>query len=163
MMRHGCAQAILTFLVILISCPMESDCEEDSYNSILQDSPYYLSSDLTHFKRYRDIHDDSFVGLMGRRSAGVNELPSQRRDMDDVFVGLLGRRSSGSAIPQPWREEVYPQPRGGILIKKGRLRQIRTRCIGSRVVPFILPNTAQQTALRQTVYTSFIRSYLIFH
>ncbi|XP_014022639.1 uncharacterized protein isoform X2 [Salmo salar] len=198
MMRHGCAQAILTFLVILISCPMESDCEEDSYNSILQDSPYYLSSGLTNFKRYRDIHDDTFVGLMGRRSAGeslglrgpkeplfagswlfnmdgrvhygfmqihsrfikgslsvtnasedkfsqmqhldcgnilysnmqslfsgVNDLPSRRskiRDMDDVFVGLLGRRSSGSAIPQPWREEVYPQPSGGILIKKGRLR-----------------------------------------
>uniref|UniRef100_A0A4W5R5C9 Tachykinin precursor 3b n=1 Tax=Hucho hucho TaxID=62062 RepID=A0A4W5R5C9_9TELE len=125
MMRHGCAQAILTFLVILISCPMESDCEEDSYNSILQDSPYYLSSDLTHSKRYRDIHDDTFVGLMGRRSAGVNDLPSRRskiRDMDDVFVGLLGRRSSGSAIPQPWREDVYPQPSGGILIKKGRLR-----------------------------------------
>ncbi|CAB1315017.1 unnamed protein product, partial [Coregonus sp. 'balchen'] len=114
-MRHGWALGILTFLVILISCPMESDCEEDSYNSIMQDSPYYLSSDLTHSKRYRDIHDDTFVGLMGRRSAG---------DMDDVFVGLLGRRSSGSAIPQPWREAAYPQPSGGILIKKGRLRQV---------------------------------------
>uniref|UniRef100_A0A4W5KE24 Tachykinin precursor 3b n=1 Tax=Hucho hucho TaxID=62062 RepID=A0A4W5KE24_9TELE len=112
MMGNSCALAILTSLVILISCPMESDCEEEFYNSKLQD---YISSDLTHSKRYGDIDYDTFVGLMGRRSAG-------KRDMDDVFVGLLGRRSSRSAIPQPWREEEYPQPRGGILIKNGRLR-----------------------------------------
>uniref|UniRef100_A0A8C7CF51 Tachykinin precursor 3b n=1 Tax=Oncorhynchus kisutch TaxID=8019 RepID=A0A8C7CF51_ONCKI len=112
MMGNSWALAILILLVILISCPMESDCEEEFYNSKLQFRQDYLSGDLTHSKRYSDIDYDTFVGLMGRRSAA---------DMDGVFLGLLGRRSSRSAIPQPWGEE-YPQPRGGILINNGRLR-----------------------------------------
>uniref|UniRef100_A0A8K9VH07 Tachykinin precursor 3b n=1 Tax=Oncorhynchus mykiss TaxID=8022 RepID=A0A8K9VH07_ONCMY len=114
MMGNSWALAILTLLVILISCPMESDCEGEFYNSKLQD---YLSGDLTHSKRYSDY--DTFVGLMGRRTAEPNSFSVA--DMDGVFLGLLGRRSSRSAIPQPWGEE-YPQPRGGILIKNGRLR-----------------------------------------
>jgi hypothetical protein len=36
MMGNNWALAILTLLVILISCPMESDCEEEFYNSKLQ-------------------------------------------------------------------------------------------------------------------------------
>ncbi|XP_010879943.1 tachykinin-3b [Esox lucius] len=121
MMTKSWVLAILTILVTLISWPMESDCKEDSYNSIRQDRPDYLSSDLSRSTRYSDIDYDTFVGLMGRRSAGVSVQPSQKRDMDDVFVGLLGRRSSGSAFPSSWREEQYPQLRG-ILIKNGRLR-----------------------------------------
>ncbi|KAJ0064175.1 hypothetical protein NL108_001491, partial [Boleophthalmus pectinirostris] len=38
-------------------------------------------------KRYSDLDYDSFVGLMGRRSAGKGE-------MHDIFVGLMGRRNS---------------------------------------------------------------------
>uniref|UniRef100_A0A673YVI6 Tachykinin precursor 3b n=1 Tax=Salmo trutta TaxID=8032 RepID=A0A673YVI6_SALTR len=109
MMRNSWALAILTLLVILISCPMESDCEEEFYNSKLQFRQDYLSSDLTHSKRYSDTDYDTFVGLMGRRSAA---------DMDGVFVGLLGRRSSRSGLRND------SQPRGGILIKNGRLRHV---------------------------------------
>uniref|UniRef100_A0A3B3Z7Q1 Uncharacterized protein n=1 Tax=Periophthalmus magnuspinnatus TaxID=409849 RepID=A0A3B3Z7Q1_9GOBI len=61
-------------------------------------------------KRYSDLDYDSFVGLMGRRSAG---------EMHDIFVGLMGRRNS-EPDNGPWRRET-PERRG-IFLNKCRLR-----------------------------------------
>ncbi|XP_078287459.1 tachykinin-3-like [Rhinoraja longicauda] len=46
-------------------------------------------------KRFYDgLSYDGFVGLMGRRMAGIKENPvAQKRDLDDFFVGLMGRRN----------------------------------------------------------------------
>ncbi|KAL0978374.1 hypothetical protein UPYG_G00169630 [Umbra pygmaea] len=122
MLRISLGLAFLSFLVVFISWPRESECREDFYTSELQDRPDYLSKDFNPSMRYRDVDYDAFVGLMGRRSAGVNDAPLQKRNMDDIFVGLMGRRSAKSAITSPWRQDEYPEPRGAILVKKGRLR-----------------------------------------
>uniref|UniRef100_A0A3B3ZZF9 Uncharacterized protein n=1 Tax=Periophthalmus magnuspinnatus TaxID=409849 RepID=A0A3B3ZZF9_9GOBI len=47
-------------------------------------------------KRYSDLDYDSFVGLMGRRSAGkLNHFSLfLTGEMHDIFVGLMGRRNS---------------------------------------------------------------------
>uniref|UniRef100_A0A3Q0TBS8 Uncharacterized protein n=1 Tax=Amphilophus citrinellus TaxID=61819 RepID=A0A3Q0TBS8_AMPCI len=71
-------------------------------------------------KRYSDLDYDSFVGLMGRRSAGESfRQTNMPREMDDIFVGLMGRRNSESDNV-PWRR-VYPERRG-IFFNKCRLR-----------------------------------------
>ncbi|KAM6976884.1 tachykinin-3a [Aplochiton taeniatus] len=73
-------------------------------------------------KRYSDLDYDSFVGLMGRRSADINSVPSpHKRDMDDIFVGLMGRRSTEPGNG-PWKRKEYPEARG-IFFNKCRLRQ----------------------------------------
>lgn len=48
----------------------------DFVSLISQNSPDYLTNDFTNMKRYRDIDYDSFVGLMGRRSAGESHVLS---------------------------------------------------------------------------------------
>ncbi|KAJ0036803.1 hypothetical protein NQD34_005480 [Periophthalmus magnuspinnatus] len=75
-------------------------------------------------KRYSDLDYDSFVGLMGRRSAGKVDVLlkfaiSDRREMHDIFVGLMGRRNS-EPDNGPWRRET-PERRG-IFLNKCRLR-----------------------------------------
>ncbi|KAM9482908.1 tachykinin-3b isoform 2-T2 [Clarias gariepinus] len=70
-------------------------------------------------RQYNDMDDDSFIGLMGKRSSGLSAEPSLNRDMGDmgdVFVSLFGRRStdSGSAA---WRRERQ----GGVFRKNPRL------------------------------------------
>ncbi|XP_064162455.1 tachykinin-3b isoform X2 [Anguilla rostrata] len=104
--------AILSFIVTLRSC--QSSCEEqEPQESMLEERLNIDNVPRDYLKRYNDIDYDTFVGLMGRRSAG---------DMDDIFVGLMGRRSSESSHLQSWRKEGYPQGRGAILFNKGKLR-----------------------------------------
>ncbi|XP_072540512.1 tachykinin-3b [Salminus brasiliensis] len=81
----------------------------------LQDNAGSLSGRVE--RQYDEADYDSFIGLMGRRNADINEVPPFRRDMDDIFVGLLGRRSSDSGTP-PWRG----QRRGGFFMKNGKFR-----------------------------------------
>ncbi|XP_033825800.1 tachykinin-3a [Periophthalmus magnuspinnatus] len=71
-------------------------------------------------KRYSDLDYDSFVGLMGRRSAEQTPIqPPNKREMHDIFVGLMGRRNS-EPDNGPWRRET-PERRG-IFLNKCRLR-----------------------------------------
>ncbi|KAJ8358720.1 hypothetical protein SKAU_G00152450 [Synaphobranchus kaupii] len=113
--------AILSFIVTLQSC--QSNCEEpEPLDSMLEERLTIDNLPRDYLKRYNDIDYDTFVGLMGRRSPGTNNLPPLKRDMDDIFVGLMGRRSSGSSHLQSWRKERYPQARAAILFNKGKLR-----------------------------------------
>ncbi|XP_061076267.1 tachykinin-3b isoform X3 [Conger conger] len=123
MMKPYLLFAILSFIVTLRSC--QSNCEEQEPQESMQEERLNIDNFPRDFlKRYNDIDYDTFVGLMGRRSAGMNNLPPLKRDMDDIFVGLMGRRSSESSKShlQSWRKEGYPQGRGAILFNKGKLR-----------------------------------------
>ncbi|XP_047014703.1 tachykinin-3b isoform X1 [Ictalurus punctatus] len=78
-------------------------------------------------RQYNEVEDDSFIGLMGKRSSDLTaELP-RRRDVSDVFVGLFGRRdvdSGESDIAKglaAWRRER----RGGVFSNNRRLRYRR--------------------------------------
>ncbi|XP_038864644.1 neurokinin-B-like [Salvelinus namaycush] len=69
----------------------QSSCEEPAAgahrSTDSKEGPGLGNLQRTILKRYNGLDYDSFVGLMGRRSAG-------KREMDDVFVGLMGRRNS---------------------------------------------------------------------
>ncbi|KAL4646156.1 tachykinin-3-like isoform X1 [Arapaima gigas] len=117
-MWNGLLLAVLFLTVTIRSC--ESSCEEQQQHhaSQLQNSPNYAAIPGELVKRYKDIDYDSFVGLMGRRSAG------ESGDMHDVFVGLMGRRSSQSDDSRPWRKD-YAERRPGIFFNKCKMRFCR--------------------------------------
>ncbi|XP_020362523.1 uncharacterized protein LOC109908312 isoform X1 [Oncorhynchus kisutch] len=118
----------------------QSSCEEHAHRSTdSEEGPGLGNIQRTILKRYNGLDYDSFVGLMGRRGADINDLPPSphKREMDDVFVGLMGRRNSelgfGTGIDightadignmRPLRKEVYPETRkGGLFFNKCRLR-----------------------------------------
>ncbi|XP_035618790.1 tachykinin-3-like [Oncorhynchus keta] len=107
----------------------QSSCEEPAagaHRSIdSEEGPGLGNIQRTVLKRYNGLDYDSFVGLMGRRSADINDLPPSphKREMDDVFVGLMGRRNSELGNMRPLRKEVFPERRkGGIFFNKCRLR-----------------------------------------
>uniref|UniRef100_A0A667WBK9 Tachykinin precursor 3a n=1 Tax=Myripristis murdjan TaxID=586833 RepID=A0A667WBK9_9TELE len=115
-MRRGLLLVSL-FLVMKLRYS-ESRCEEPGSRRSTSDQTTGLGNlkrDI--LKRYTDLDYDSFVGLMGRRSAG--ESPLLLREMHDIFVGLMGRRNS-EPDNGPWRTE-YPERRG-IFLNKCRLR-----------------------------------------
>ncbi|KAM9429487.1 uncharacterized protein ACWYII_017597 isoform 2-T2 [Salvelinus alpinus] len=96
----------------------QSSCEEPAAgahrSTDSEEGPGLGNLQRTILKRYNGLDYDSFVGLMGRRSAG---------EMDDVFVGLMGRRNSELGNMRPLRKEVYPETRkGGLFFNKCRLR-----------------------------------------
>ncbi|XP_048055260.1 tachykinin-3b isoform X1 [Megalobrama amblycephala] len=113
----SCSWLLVLFshVVLLLACPGLSRCALD-YPSFTDNS----DPQSEHYdKRNNDIDYDSFIGLMGRRSAGTNRDMSSpfRPNMNDIFVGLLGRRNIVSAIPA-WRRER----RGSIFSKERRLK-----------------------------------------
>ncbi|KAG7471869.1 hypothetical protein MATL_G00102590 [Megalops atlanticus] len=120
-MRSGLLLAILSLTMTLRSC--QSSCEEqEPHKSEPEESPSFGNFPRGFLKRYNGIDYDSFVGLMGRRSTGANDLPRpHKRDMHDFFVGLMGRRSSESGNVHPWRKE-HPERTGGIFFNKCKLR-----------------------------------------
>ncbi|KAM8757541.1 tachykinin-3b isoform 2-T3 [Acanthopagrus schlegelii] len=61
--------ASLGALVILVLLPARSWCEEDTYSSLAEAKPRCCVSGDAELKRFGDIDYDSFVSLMGRRSA----------------------------------------------------------------------------------------------
>ncbi|XP_071391364.1 tachykinin-3b [Centroberyx affinis] len=108
--------ATLTALVFLLSCPVRSWCKEDTYKLLTENKPECLPNDFADLKRFSNIDYDSFVGLMGRRSADRRGTPiSRKRDLDDFFTSLLGRKTS-----EPRGD--YSQARGGLFVNHGRLR-----------------------------------------
>ncbi|KAF7647765.1 hypothetical protein LDENG_00167280 [Lucifuga dentata] len=116
-MRRGLLLVTL-FLVMNVRC---SKSVRECKDSALRTSTSYKTTDLdslfrNNLKRNSDLDYDSFVGLMGRRSAGEDTAPSpNKREMHDIFVGLMGRRNSESGNG-PWRRE-RPERRGIILDK----------------------------------------------
>ncbi|XP_020362524.1 uncharacterized protein LOC109908312 isoform X2 [Oncorhynchus kisutch] len=104
----------------------QSSCEEHAHRSTdSEEGPGLGNIQRTILKRYNGLDYDSFVGLMGRRGADINDLPPSphKREMDDVFVGLMGRRNSELGNMRPLRKEVYPETRkGGLFFNKCRLR-----------------------------------------
>ncbi|XP_010873407.1 tachykinin-3a [Esox lucius] len=127
-MRSGLLLVALFLAMKLRSS--ESSCEEPAAGRFRTTADSEESPDLkilqrTLLKRYNDLDYDSFVGLMGRRSADLNGLPPSphKREMDDVFVGLMGRRNSELGNMSPLRKETYPQTRrGGVFFNKCRMR-----------------------------------------
>ncbi|XP_060723211.1 tachykinin-3b [Tachysurus vachellii] len=56
-------------------------------------------------RQYNNMDDDSFIGLMGKRSVGLTADLPLKRDMSDVFVGLFGRRNADSDLTE-WNREI---------------------------------------------------------
>ncbi|XP_036447371.1 tachykinin-3a [Colossoma macropomum] len=113
-----------TLVLVLEARFGQSSCQdEEPQRSVSDDDPSFRLSTRNFLKRYNDIDYDSFVGLMGRRSADADEMLSQRkREMHDIFVGLMGRRSNDADTGRPWRRE-QPQPETrGLFFNKCRLR-----------------------------------------
>ncbi|KAM9344165.1 tachykinin-3a [Pholidichthys leucotaenia] len=122
-MRRGLLLLVTLFLIMKLRYS-QSRCEEPGSRGSSSDPSIDLEKIKRNIlKRYSDLDYDSFVGLMGRRSAETDTEPSpQKREMNDVFVGLMGRRNS-EADNGPWRRE-YPERRG-IFLNKCRLRLLQ--------------------------------------
>ncbi|KAF4112338.1 hypothetical protein G5714_007133 [Onychostoma macrolepis] len=116
-MSCGWLLVLFSHVLLMLAYPRPSRCALDyplfTDNSDPQSERYE--------KRYNDIDYDSFIGLMGRRSAGTNRdthlRPPFKPNMNDMFVGLLGRRNTVPAIPT-WRG----QRRGNVFLKNRRQR-----------------------------------------
>uniref|UniRef100_A0A4W5JLR2 Tachykinin precursor 3a n=1 Tax=Hucho hucho TaxID=62062 RepID=A0A4W5JLR2_9TELE len=97
----------------------QSSCEEPAAgghrSTDSEEGPGLGNLQRTILKRYNDLDYDSFVGLMGRRSADINGLPPSphKREMDDVFVGLMGRRNLELGECR-WMDICY-YPQNGVL------------------------------------------------
>ncbi|GAA6100525.1 tachykinin-3a [Tachysurus ichikawai] len=116
---------LLVFLILLVETRLtESSCaEQETQRSTSDESPSFRLAARNLLKRYHDIDYDSFVGLMGRRSAdaAADDQSQRKREMHDIFVGLMGRRNSGDDAERPLRKD-YPETRG-LFFNKCRLRQ----------------------------------------
>ncbi|XP_066564681.1 tachykinin-3 [Amia ocellicauda] len=122
-MRSCVVLAMLSLMVAFQSCQSSCDDPPEPLSSELQGTPSLNTLPRAFLKRFYDgINYDGFVGLMGRRSAGTNDLPPQKRDMHDFFVGLMGRRNTESGNPSPLRKEPYPESRGSIFPNKCKMR-----------------------------------------
>ncbi|KAK7916193.1 hypothetical protein WMY93_011954 [Mugilogobius chulae] len=119
-MRTGFLLVAL-FLVMKLRYSQSRCDEPDSRTSSSEQTAERLDNLKRNIlKRYSDLDYDSFVGLMGRRSAEQNPVqPPNKREMHDIFVGLMGRRNS-EPDNGPWRKES-PERRG-IFLNKCRLR-----------------------------------------
>ncbi|XP_071759379.1 tachykinin-3a [Centroberyx gerrardi] len=117
-MRRGLL--LVTLFLVMKLRYSQSRCEEPGSRRSTSDTIGFGNLKRNILKRYSDLDYDSFVGLMGRRSADANavQLP-QKREMHDIFVGLMGRRNS-EPDNGPWRRD-YPE-RKGIFLNKCRLR-----------------------------------------
>ncbi|XP_066528853.1 tachykinin-3a [Hoplias malabaricus] len=109
-------------LLVLEARVSHSSCEDgEAHRAQSEEDPSFRLSTRNFLKRYNDIDYDSFVGLMGRRSADADDIPPQRkREMHDIFVGLMGRRSNDADSGRPWRRE-QPDTRG-LFFNKCRMR-----------------------------------------
>ncbi|XP_075882456.1 tachykinin-3a isoform X1 [Nelusetta ayraudi] len=119
-MRGGFLLVTL-FLLMKLRCG-QSRCEEPGTRRSTSDQQTDGLENIKRniLKKYSDLDYDSFVGLMGRRNADTDAVPSpQKREMHDIFVGLMGRRNTESDNG-PWRRE-YPERRG-VFLNKCRLR-----------------------------------------
>ncbi|KAL7407023.1 hypothetical protein ABVT39_001772 [Epinephelus coioides] len=85
--------ASLVALVVLVLLPARSGCEEDTYKSLTEAKLECCARGAAPLKRFKDIDYDSFVGLLGKRSAA-----QPNRQMDHVLADLLWRRT-GMACP----------------------------------------------------------------
>ncbi|KAM4609774.1 tachykinin-3a [Polymixia lowei] len=111
---------LVTLFLVMKLRYTQSRCEEPGSRRSSSDTVGLGNIQRNILKRYSDLDYDSFVGLMGRRSADANAVPSpHKREMHDIFVGLMGRRNS-EPDNGPWRKE-YPERRG-IFLNKCRLR-----------------------------------------
>ncbi|KAF1391563.1 hypothetical protein PFLUV_G00043410 [Perca fluviatilis] len=112
-----CTLASLVALVVLVLFPVRSGCKEDTYKSLTE--PESCVQEDAELKRFKKIDYDSFVGLMGRRSAAQpnshrNTPMSRKRHMDRFLADLLGRRTG--IAPE------YLQTRHGRFFNHGRQR-----------------------------------------
>uniref|UniRef100_A0AAZ1XY82 Neuromedin-K n=1 Tax=Oreochromis aureus TaxID=47969 RepID=A0AAZ1XY82_OREAU len=113
-MRRGLL--LVTFFLVMEFRYSRCRCDEPGSRRSTSDQTIGLENFKRNIlKRYNDLDYDSFVGLMGRRSAGEWE-------MDDIFIGLMGRRNA-ETDNGPWRRE-YPERRG-IFLNKCRLRLLQ--------------------------------------
>ncbi|ROL50650.1 hypothetical protein DPX16_14894 [Anabarilius grahami] len=99
----SCSWLLVLFshVVLLLACPGLSRCALD-YPSFTDNSD---PQSERYDKRNNDIDYDSFIGLMGRRSAA---------NMNDIFVGLLGRRNivSGKRLMNSGQYELAERVNG---------------------------------------------------
>ncbi|XP_068576702.1 tachykinin-3b [Cebidichthys violaceus] len=111
---NGCGtRASLVALVVLVLVPVRSGCREYTYKPLTEAKPECCAREHAELKRFKDIDYDSFVGLMGRRSAA-----QPKRHTDHIFADMLGRLT-GMACPCA---EEYLQTKRGQFINHGRQR-----------------------------------------
>uniref|UniRef100_A0A3Q1H4S0 Neuromedin-K n=1 Tax=Anabas testudineus TaxID=64144 RepID=A0A3Q1H4S0_ANATE len=89
--------ASLVALAILILFPVRSWCKEDIYKSLTVVKPQCCVGEAAELKRFGDVDYNSFVSLMGRRSAVQPNsdftVLSYAGRVDLIFADLLGRRT----------------------------------------------------------------------
>ncbi|XP_035802742.2 tachykinin-3b [Amphiprion ocellaris] len=94
-----CTAASLAALIILVLFPVRSMCKEEIYKALREAKPDGCLGEDAALKRFDDIDYDSFVSLMGRRSAAQpnsqkNMPVPRKRHIDEVLADLLGQRTS---------------------------------------------------------------------
>ncbi|XP_042563519.1 tachykinin-3a isoform X1 [Clupea harengus] len=106
-------RGLLLVVFVLVTEPSfgQSSCiEVEAQRSSSDNAPSIRNPPRELLKRYNDLDYDSFVGLMGRRSTDLEEIPSPvKREMHDIFVGLMGRRSSTRALGVPGERSTQEQ------------------------------------------------------
>ncbi|XP_065811031.1 tachykinin-3b [Labrus bergylta] len=112
--------ASLIALVILVIMPARTWCKEETYKSLTERKPECCVGEATELKRFDDIDYDSFVSLMGRRSAAQqnsdrNIQNTRKKNMDHILADLLGQKKR---IPFPCAEEYLHKK--GPFINEGR-------------------------------------------
>ncbi|XP_056244087.1 tachykinin-3b [Seriola aureovittata] len=110
---HCCSFVSLVALVFLILFPVRSWSKEETYKSLTEVKPECCVGEHAESKRFDDFDDDTFVGLMGRRSAAQPNSHrfspmSRKRHMDHILADLLGRRRTAC----PCTKEYFQQRRG---------------------------------------------------
>uniref|UniRef100_A0AAY5EYS5 Neuromedin-K n=1 Tax=Electrophorus electricus TaxID=8005 RepID=A0AAY5EYS5_ELEEL len=109
-------RGLLCVILILVLEPRlsQSSCEDRGAQRSAPDvNPSLRLSVRNLLKRYNDIDYDSFVGLMGRRSAEAVRSPLMLHELRCIVFTDTGR---------PWRKD-YPDTRG-IFFNKCRLRLV---------------------------------------
>uniref|UniRef100_A0A8B9H4D3 Tachykinin precursor 3a n=1 Tax=Astyanax mexicanus TaxID=7994 RepID=A0A8B9H4D3_ASTMX len=75
-------RALLFAVLVLVLEPRftQSSCQdEETHRAVSDEDPSFRLSSRNFPKRYNDIDYDSFVGLMGRRNADADDVPSPRK------------------------------------------------------------------------------------
>ncbi|XP_034440946.1 tachykinin-3b [Hippoglossus hippoglossus] len=96
-----CTFASLVALLVLLLLPVRSWCKEDNYRA-LSEANTECCEDVA-IRRFDDIDYDSFVSLMGRRSAAQttrqrNAPMSRKRQKENILADLLWRRTRKDCV-----------------------------------------------------------------
>ncbi|KAM9859861.1 uncharacterized protein ACBR49_013765 [Aulostomus maculatus] len=111
--NYCCTLASLAALFFFLSFPARSWSKLDDYKPLKEDKQECCLGDVLALKRFDDLDDQSFVSLMGRRSAA-----QANGNVDHIFADLMRRETRKARVCA----QNHLHPRSGRLINHRRPR-----------------------------------------